>query len=84
MKWSVEPTAPTVESFTDYDRRMLQVYSALIDADNRGVSWAESAADYLGLPVKSDPIASKACWRSHLDRARWIVGPGLRFVVGDD
>ena len=60
---------------TDYDRRHLALYAALLDADGAGAAWEDVATNLMGI----DPlqVGSKACWRSHLERARWIVGEGL-------
>ncbi len=66
-------------SATKYDRAHLALYAALLDADAAGVGWAEAAATLLNLdPNHKD---SERCWQSHLDRARWITGPGLAEAV---
>ena len=64
---------------TDYDRAHLALYAALLDADDSGQEWTAMVSDLMGL----DPTAADAetCWRSHLDRARWIVGEGLAQAV---
>lgn len=51
------------------------MYAALLDAADREVSWDEAAAAIMGLDVSD--AGAEACWRSHLERARWIVGEGL-------
>ena len=60
---------------TDYDRRQLALYAALLDADASGGDWREAAISVMGLDPTRD--GAKHCWRSHLDRAHWIVGVGL-------
>jgi hypothetical protein len=67
--------APIGTEVTDYDRRHLALYAALLDAEDAGLDWAQAAASLLDL----DPGApcTEACWRSHMERARWIVGAGL-------
>ncbi|AMK19605.1 hypothetical protein K663_16135 [Sphingobium sp. MI1205] len=60
---------------TSYDRRLLSLYAALLDADTAGEHWRETAISLMGLDPNHGDI--EHCWRSHLDRARWIVGEGL-------
>jgi hypothetical protein len=67
--------APIGTQVTDYDRRHLALYAALLDAEDAGLDWSQAASSLLGL----DPMGSgtEACWRSHMERARWMVGAGL-------
>ena len=67
--------APTGTAVVDYDRRHLALYAALLEADDAGRAWQDAAASLMHLDV-TEPDA-EACWRSHLERARWIVGDGL-------
>jgi hypothetical protein len=60
---------------TPYDQQQLALYAAILDADAAGASWRESAKTVLGLDP--DHQGAQDCWRSHLERARWIVGEGL-------
>lgn len=64
---------------TDYDRRHLSLYAALLDTEAAGTDWREVAPSLM----KLDPghAGSQACWQSHLARARWIVGDGLADAV---
>ena len=64
---------------TDYDRAHLALYAALLDADDSGQEWTAVVSELMGL----DPTAvdAETCWKSHLDRARWIVGDGLAQAV---
>ena len=71
----IRPLAPSDRTFTEYDRQHLLLYAALLDAADAGEDWKTSAATILEIDV-SEP-AAEACWRSHLQRARWIVGDGL-------
>ena len=66
---------------TSYDRCHLMIYAALLDADETGLGWAESATRILGRDVASDREGARLCWESHLARARWIVGEGLASAV---
>lgn len=71
----VEALAPTGETVVDYDQRNLALYAALIDAHDAATDWRIAATNLMGLDA-SDP-ASEHCWRSHLERAQWIVGDGM-------
>ncbi len=63
----------------DYDRKNLALYAALLEADEAGCDWRDAAATLMRLDVDRDD--AEACWRSHLDRARWIIGAGLENAV---
>lgn len=71
----IAPLGAPDGELTDYDLRNLAAFAALLDAAKAGEDWREAASTILGLDV-SDARA-EACWRSHLERARWIVGEGL-------
>ncbi|WP_157220446.1 hypothetical protein [Flavisphingomonas formosensis] len=59
----------------DYDRSNLALYAALLEADDAGQDWRSAATSLMHLnPACPD---AEDCWRTHLDRARWIVGEGL-------
>ncbi len=67
--------APSGEAVVDYDRTHLALYAALLEAADAGRCWQEAAATIMGIEIADSH--AETCWRSHLDRARWIVGPGL-------
>lgn len=71
----INPLAPTGDVPADYDRCHLSLYAALLDADDAGVDWRDAAATLMGLNVEDSD--AEICWRSHLERARWIMGDGL-------
>jgi len=71
MLQNVAPTGPV----TAYDRRHLALYAALLDADAAGQAWQEVAVTVMRIDLAD--AGAEACWRSHLERARWIVGEGL-------
>ena len=71
----VQMMAPSGATVLDYDRKHLALYAALLDVDDAGGDWQDAAASLMQLDV-TDRNA-EACWRSHLERARWIVGDGL-------
>jgi hypothetical protein len=71
----VHMTAPSCVTVLDYDRRHLALYAALLDADEAGEPWRHVASTLMLLDIAE--AGAEACWRSHLARARWIVGEGL-------
>jgi len=71
----VDRLAPTGNAVVDYDRRCLALYAALLEADDAGRDWRDAAFSLMQLDVTD--CDAEACWRSHLERARWIVGDGL-------
>jgi len=72
---SVSKCAPSGNQVVEYDRRNLALYAALLEADDSGRDWREAATSIMLLDVNQ--CDAEACWRSHLERARWIVGEGL-------
>ena len=72
--------APSGKQVVDYDRRNLALYAALLDADDAGRSWQEAASSLMQLEVAC--ADAEACWRSHIERARWIIGDGMEAAVG--
>jgi hypothetical protein len=71
----VEARAPEGNVVVDYDQRHLALYAALLEAADAGGAWQEAATSLMRLDVATRD--AEACWRSHLERARWIVGAGL-------
>jgi hypothetical protein len=71
--------APSGEAVTAYDLQQIALYAALIDAADTMIVWEDAAADLMQIDPQG--AGAEACWRSHLDRARWIVGPGLAQAV---
>lgn len=63
----------------DYDQIHLALYAALLDAEALGVMWQEVASTVMQLEPGLE--GTERCWRSHLERARWIVGDGLAYAV---
>lgn len=76
----IERLAPSGYEVVDYDRMHLALYAALLEADDDGCDWRDAAASLMQLDVTHED--AEACWRSHLDRARWIVGEGLATALG--
>lgn len=73
--------APTGETVLDYDRRHLLTYAELLDAEKDGITWQDGALEILGIDPVTDATRARTCWDSHLARARWITGAGLRSAI---
>ena len=73
--------APTVEQITDYDRRCFKLYIMLIDADDAGVPWDDSYPHLFEEHVGADRQWAERRYRSHLNRARWMVAAGYRQLI---
>ena len=63
----------------EYDRKNLALYAALLEADDAGRDWREAASSLMHLNLTDRD--TEACWRSHLARARWIVGAGMELAI---
>lgn len=72
---TINTVAPSDDVAVDYDRRHLALYAALLDADDAGTDWRDAASSLMLLDVTDQQ--AEACWRSHVERARWIIGEGL-------
>lgn len=72
-------TVAPVGQATEYDRDHLALYAALLDAADAGQDWTIAASDLMGIDITD--LGAEACWRSHLDRARWIIGSGLESAI---
>jgi hypothetical protein len=71
----IEQSAPSGVDVVDYDRRNLALYAALLEAHDAGRDWRDAATSLMQLDLRDKH--AEACWRSHLERARWIIGDGL-------
>lgn len=77
----VDDEAPTGGELTPYDEVHLVTYLRLLDADRDGVPWDEAARVILHRDVRKNPHRTKRCWRSHLNRARWMTETGYRHLL---
>ena len=71
--------APCGEPVTDYDRKHLALYAALLDAEEAELAWEQMVITILGRDPRIP--GAEACLRSHIERARWITGAGLKFAL---
>ncbi len=71
--------APMGDAVVDYDRRHLAHYAALIEAADAGRPWQDVTIEIMQLAPTGG--GAEDCWRSHLERARWIIGDGLGIAI---
>lgn len=71
----IKGVAPSSDVVIEYDRQHLALYAALLEADDAGRDWREAASSLMQLDTAHEE--AETCWRSHLERARWIVSEGL-------
>ena len=64
--------APAAGEFTDYDRRSMKLYTAILVLAEDGAGLDEIAEGVLGFEVASNPDWARRVTRSHLARAQWI------------
>jgi hypothetical protein len=76
---SISKCAPSSDKVIEYDRRNLALYAALIEAEDSGRDWREVATSIMRLD--RGQVDAEGCWRSHLERARWIIGDGMEAAV---
>ncbi len=76
---TIDRLAPSGDMAVDYDRHHLALYAALLEADDAGGDWRDAASSLMQLDVTDSD--AEACWRSHLERGRWIVGDGLGIAI---
>lgn len=74
--------APEVSQLTAYDESHLTAYLRLLDADDNGAEWRETAAAILGVDAAAEPQRAKTMHDSHLARARWMTEVGYANLLG--
>lgn len=74
--------APDVAQLTAYDESHLAAYLRLLDADEEGADWRETAAVVLGVDAAAEPQRAKTMHDSHLARARWMTEVGYAHLLG--
>ena len=73
--------APTVLEITIYDEAHYVTYLRLLDAETDGADWREVARIVLHRDPAIEAERTRLCWRSHLDRARWMTKTGYRKIL---
>lgn len=81
---SIAEAAPMVEDLTAYDIQHLPKYLRLLEADQEGADWRESARIVLALDTEADAAKAKRSWASHLARAEWMARTGYRLLLSAD
>lgn len=85
MRTELEPEVadevPWSEALTDYDRGHLTTYLRLLDAARDGADWREAARLVLGRDPGDGEAEARACWESHMARARWMTQAGYRLLL---
>lgn len=92
----VRPLAPTLDRVTQYDVMHMLTYVILVDESGDGLEldeyqkrwhgqspppWEWMARKYLGRDPEIDPEKAKACYDSHLARAKWFHAEGMRLYL---
>lgn len=72
---------PRTDGITEYDRANFLIYARILDAVRFNQPWATAASEILRLDVANDEAGAFRIWCDHVDRAEWIVGPGLSLIV---
>jgi hypothetical protein len=80
--WPVADTAPDDAQLTDYDRAHVAQYLRLLDAEDAGAPWTEVTILVLGIDPAREPERARRAYESHLARARWMIDPGYRDLLG--
>jgi len=75
----LQSLAPVGDELTPYDRAHFQLYLQLLDAEKQNIDWQTVVCDVMGLSPKD--ASAKACWQSHLQRAKWMSETGYRQLL---
>ena len=77
----VDDLAPTGAEITIYDERHFVTYMRLLDAEADGADWREVSTIVLHRDPAVQEDRTRACWESHLARARWMTHTGYRHLL---
>ncbi|SCW50034.1 Uncharacterized conserved protein [Sphingobium faniae] len=77
-----EDRAPDAPRLTAYDEDHLADYIRLLDAEDGGADWPETAAPIFGIDPAAEPERAHAMHESHLARARWMTEVGYAYLLG--
>jgi hypothetical protein len=80
--WQFQDRAPESAQLTAYDEAHLQDYLRLLDADDEGADWRQTAATIFGINAAAEPERAKTMHDSHLARARWMTEIGYSHLLG--
>lgn len=71
--------APNSDNITSYDREHFKLYLRLLDAEENDIHWEIAAVKIMGL--EAGDLSNKYCWKSHLQRAKWLSDFGYRQLL---
>lgn len=77
-----EDSAPDAPRLTAYDEDHLADYICLLDADDAGACWRETAARIFGIDPAAEPERARGMHDIHLTRARWMTEIGYAWLLG--
>ena len=77
----VDDEAPVAGEITRYDQEHFITYARLLDAEADRADWRDVVRVVLQRDPMTEPLLSRRCWQSHLDRARWIATTGYQQLV---
>ncbi|ESZ71867.1 hypothetical protein X727_05455 [Mesorhizobium sp. L103C119B0] len=80
MKPNIMDEVPWSESLTSYDREHFTIYLRILDACADNASVEEMADLILGIDPALEPVRARKVFRSHLDRANWMVTTGYKEI----
>ncbi|WP_297494739.1 DUF2285 domain-containing protein [Acidocella sp.] len=69
------------DQVTLYDQQHFVTYARLLDADTANADWRDVARIVLLLDPAQDPDSAHRCWKTHLERARWMVTVGYEQLL---
>ncbi|MFK5978154.1 MAG: DUF2285 domain-containing protein [Rhizobiaceae bacterium] len=75
----LQSVAPVDSKITPYDRAHFKLYLQLFDAEAKGIDWRVVAADIM--EINPEDVSAKACWESHLRRAKWMSETGYHQLL---
>ena len=78
---TVADVAVWSDQITPYDERLFLTYARLLDADSESADWRDAARIILLLDPDENPERARQCWRSHLDRAKWVATTGYQQLL---
>jgi len=79
----VADEVPWEDALTAYDRAQFTLYMCLLNALNERAPDEEICEQLLGIDAGREPERARKCLESHLRRARWFKGEGLRFMTAE-
>ncbi|MFG1277171.1 DUF2285 domain-containing protein [Xanthobacter autotrophicus] len=77
----VDDLAPSEPGITTYDEAHFVTYMRLLDAEADKADWTEVARIVLHRDPAAEVDRTRACWESHLARARWMTKTGYRKIL---